>query len=347
MARPMLADRVLRRRMFHSLLRVLPAVGLTASPAVRADGQQRGGAAPSTQVVLALEWLDDRGAQCPTRDQFVAAAEYVAGQRLFGLPSEAAVVLSVGFRRDPSGRYRATLHLEAPDGQALGNRELESDAPTCDELGRAAALAAVLAADSLTVDAQGPAAVRRKLRVSGSLDLANHGWRGEMGPVTLASWGRLPGTAIGIGLLAAVTPYGRWVTEGAFSVWVPQQTDPQPSVAKLSGWRASSDECLQLGRRAPFELRLCVGAELDQIRGDALGLIHAQSPVSTWMGVFAKGSVLYAVGTHLAFRVDVDGVLPFERDYFYYEGQGGQAVVAFRPAPVDADVSVGVSVRIP
>ena len=245
--------------------------------------------------------------------------------------------MRIRISHDAAGGYRATLKLETRDGRSLGERELDSDGTDCRDLGQAVMLAALL-----TIDSMSTSNPPKALHVTQQIP-----WRAEITPAAIVSWGRLPSPAPGLGLRAAVAPAPHWATEVALFTWPSARSADHPPRADFSGWRAALGECLRLAPLARIGLEVLPGAELNAIRGEGLGLKTAYAPVSFWAAPVAGVSGPIAVGHHLALWTAFDVALPLQRDYFYYIAPSGAKVVAFRPAALDLDAALGISVSIP
>jgi hypothetical protein len=291
---------------------------------------------------VALEWEDDdAAARCLDRHAFVQAVEAVAKRPVFSAPSHGGVVLRVRMGRASTG-YRARLTLETIDHDILGTRELAGEATACDELSRAVALAAVLTIESLSTVASPPApSTPPPERTTKSP------WHVELTPSAILSWGRVPSPAPGLGLGAAVLPHAMWSTEASVYAWLAQRAGQQPPTATISGWGVALFECMRVALFVRTQSRWCVGGEVNQTRGEAVGLLGSQSQVSTWMGLRVGTGISTFLGHHVSLRLDLDGSAPLARDDFHYVTSQGAEVVIFKPAAVDLDVALGLVFSFP
>jgi hypothetical protein len=291
---------------------------------------------------VALEWEnDDAAAHCLDRDAFMQAVDAVARRPVFSAPSHGGVVLRVQVGRALTG-YRARLTLETTDHEVVGTRDLAGEATACDELSRAVALAAVLTIESLSAVASPPPP-----RSPPPERTTKSPWLVEITPLAILSWGRIPSPAPGLGMGAAVLPHPMWSTEASVYAWLSQRAGEQPPTATISGWGAALSECIRIAVFVRAQSRLCVGGEVNQTRGEAVGLLAPQSRVSTWSGLRATTGVSAFLGHHVSLRLDLDASAPLARDDFYYLTSRGAEVVIFKPAAVDLDVALGVVFAFP
>jgi hypothetical protein len=298
--------------------------------------------APSPPSV-ALEWEnDDAAAGCLDRSAFVQALDAVAKRPVFSDSAQAGVVLRVHMGRASTG-YRARLTLETKDHEILGARELAGETTGCDELARAVALAAVLTIESLSAVASAPVP-----RAPPPERPTASPWRFEITPLAILSWGRLPSPAPGLGLGAAVVPLPMWATEARAYTWFAQRAGEQPPTATFSGWGAALTECMRVELFVRTQSRWCIGAEVDQTRGEPSGnLQQPHSRVSTWMAIRGGTGLSFLVGRHVSLRLELDASAPLARDDFHYTTSSGKEVVVFKPEAIDLDAALGMSLALP
>ena len=219
------------------------------------------------------------------------------GRPVFAAPADAVLAVEGRAERLVDG-WRAVLRVADRDGAVLGERTVESHAPTCDELGRAVTVTLALLLEPLAAPAAAPPPPARPR------------WQVEVDGAIFAAAGLVPG--VGVGGLGAV-----YLTPPGF-VAVLAQGGVAP-FARAEGAGASADLLRVEGGLAicPLDLhrdawvvRGCVG--LDAGAAFVLAATTAMAERERVL-VQAHGvlSVHWAVAGPLVVRAGLHPVVPF------------------------------------
>ena len=320
-----------------SVLLLLAPAARPADPARYRADETREDRAP---IVASLEWTRSSGAEgCIDRPTLEREVERRLERRVFADASQADVFLRGTVERAEAD-FRVQITMVAANGRGLGQRELRSDAPACSRLDESIALVVALAIDSLRAL---PAA---SLRVP--KDAPRETWSARFAaPTFVGSWGLLPGFGFGLGLDTSVKPAGFWPIEVAWALF------PWSQTAEVGG-RGAKFTALQVGLflcpvvfGARVDVRVCLGAEADYLRGSGFSLDIEHSPATVVLGPAARSVALFPLGRSWSVSAAFSASVPFLRDRFTYKTETGDVYLIHQPARVMLSLGIGLLVQIP
>jgi hypothetical protein len=317
-----------------------------------------GTAAPETSHVR-LEW--EAPPPCPDHDAVIAAMTWFLGEHpREGDPLEVEAHGVV--TRSEDGGWVLDLDTRTPHGE--GHRSLH--AQHCDVLADAAALILALSSDPMTtlervrsvkseVASEAPSDPPPIVRSDVSdppqteppakePEPAPGGLRGGVSFLAAAGWGALPSVYPGVSLTVGL--FGRlwWVEAGWLHWFVKRATAPDaPAVG--------GDFQLSVGvvRGCPvipwrrLQIPICGGFDFGVLRADSAGLPDGRVDRRFWAAFIAGPGLAWEPTPVLAWRVNVEAVVPFDHPSFEIIGAGKIHEVA----PAGVRGLVGLEVRFP
>jgi hypothetical protein len=172
--------------------------------------------------------------------------------------------------------------------------------------------------------------------------------RAFLGVGMVADVGTLPFPALGVEAVGGAA-LGRWWLAAHAAYW-PSRSKTS---ATLSDGRAAGatftlrllgiEACLRPLPGPPrFEPWLCVGPEVDQVRGVGFGVNNAGAGSKTWLSLTAAlgGGVSLSAGARLV--LSIAGVYPTEREHFSLHGVGE----VYRPSALAGRASAGLELEL-
>jgi len=257
-----------------------------------------------------------------------------------------------------SGKARWHLRLEAQELRARDDRGIrgdegrathvrELDAPTCDELAEAAAVAIAVSVRALAKDEAAPPSRPSAVvaRTSGPPlpsrvapeTAAETPWRGLLTFAVASDAGDLPGVGLGLRIGATLT---HAALRAALALgWMP----PRDSLtATGSGGRfqlafAAADACWA-PRRNAWTFLVCAGGELGAYGAEGVGVTSSFSRTTLWRAARAGVGATLALGGPVALVLEAGVIVPLSRPSFVLDGVSP----VYRPASVAARGGVGL-----
>jgi hypothetical protein len=298
-----------------------------------------------------FSWVREQGAEaCPDGRAMRAAVVTRLGRDPFG-PGDGSAIEAIASHAGSTWTARVTAR--AADGQLIGDRELNSSAPTCASLASAAALAVALVIDPDAVartsaaraaPAPSPAAPPRSAgtAVSPSSSPTRDGLASWVDLRAVASAGLLPGFAPGIAIGTDLA-LARWLSlSAALSYW-PEQKQRSGSGAIAFGLSAVSlGACSEPVAFDALGVALCAGALLGSIHSVIYQLIPTAPGDRLWSGLSAGARIYAPRKATVRVSFALDALAPLTRQRFTVGGQPG---TAFRQSAVALDAQLGLGVR--
>ena len=298
-----------------------------------------------------FSWVRQQGAEaCPDGRSMRAAVVVRLGRDPFG-PGDGPAIEAIATHTGST--WSARITARAPDGRLIGDRELNSSAPTCASLAAAAALAVALVIDPdavartsapSAVPAPTPASPPRSAgtAIGRSPSPARDGLASWVDLRAVASAGLLPGFAPGVAIGTDLA-LARWLSLSAALWYWPEQKQRSGTGAIAFGLSAVSVGAC--GEPVAFDvlgLALCAGALLGSIHSVIYQLIPTAPGDRLWSGLSA-GARIYAP-RKAAVRVSfaLDALAPLTRQRFTVGGQPG---TAFRQSALALDAQLGLGVH--
>jgi hypothetical protein len=273
--------------------------------------------------------------------------------RIFWPPRTAAVSAGASVRQDPGGFI---LTLTVRDAEAERSRQL--GAPTCEELGHAAALIIALAVDPTIIERRvdlepptpyptesSPAQRQRHCRLidlpvlhqaaSGPSAIEPLFWRLGLG--TFVSTGLLPGFFPGFGVLGAFQSRTLRL-ELAVSMLLSRVDDPSSGRgASFSLYRAAPRFCFVRAKKG-VGAGPCGGIELGRISGQGFGAVSASEDSALWVASTLGAIVEWRLGSSTLLSVTGDLGIPWRRDQFTWND-----VQLHRPSAVSGTLGLNLA----
>ncbi|MGE0786901.1 MAG: hypothetical protein AB7S26_14610 [Sandaracinaceae bacterium] len=305
-----------------------------------------------------LSWVRLPGAEaCVGSAELARAVEERLGRSVFVSAAEGALAVEGRVER-VDATWRATIHITDAEGQALGERVLDSDAESCERLGATAATAIALMIDPLTAppresatsdpppehedrEAETRVIVERvEVPVPAEPEPTPPRWRIEIDASGAGSLGLLPTAALGgIGAVILEIPdFVPIMLEGAIFPFARAEVDGFGQ-ADFLHVHAGFQICPLALRESGIALQGCLGADAGGVF--AIG----GDPVSNGERVIGQGHA--SVRGHfdligpLTLRVGLHLLIPFRHDTFLAQGMSGEYAV-YTPEPVAGMIDLGV-----
>lgn len=316
----------------------LVVAALAADPAdARAQTEAGAPAGATARAAVELAWAAPSDGDCPSRRAIVESVERILGRPAF--VEQAPVVLRGSIRPADGGKtgWRAEIAL-ATGQETIGTRTLETESARCADFTESLALVIAVALESLETSAP------EVLHVPSE---SPSRWQSELGALTEATAGLVPGLGPGGGLWAAVMPHPDWQIEIDVSrLWGRSAlVDGHGATMDAFGLgaalcrRATPDDIAVLWGCASFDI-----AEL-HATGEELSVIRVASSVVPAAGPKVVGSL--RIGRRWAVRAAFSGEFAFTRDRFYFGDAASGRTDIHRVGPLLITGSLGLGVRIP
>jgi hypothetical protein len=263
-----------------------------------------------------LSWVRSQGAEsCPGPAALRENVSGRLGRDPFG-PS-AAITIEALVSRD-GDEWSAVIHARSQRGELLGTRELESEAPSCESLGEAAALAIALmidpeAAQRVARSGEKPVPPARPLLPAPEPP----SW---LDGRALAAVGLLPGLALG-GVLSADVGLNQTFDLTAALLYLPEQETRKLDARFAFGLTTLSlGGCAQALGRKRLGLQLCATGLLGSIHAVVYDLEPTAPGDRVWVAAAAEARLHATIG-RARISLGALGTLPFTRHRFKAMGQ--------------------------
>ncbi len=320
-------------------------VAFVALIAGRADAQ--------TAHRYAVEWTTAEGAQsCLQQTELISAvAKLVSAEQLTQPEQADRVILGRG---EHPGSWRATLTVVDAAGNPLGEREIQSDAPSCNELSASVALAIALIIDPDRIPA--PAAAFEEPPASAppvpesssrlSIDSRPPPRRAVKGGAVLLS-GVLPAVAIGA-QLEFWQPLVRTNSLRFALAYFGAQTievsgRPEVSV-KLYLVTARAAYCPQLGNHRKVSVFACAGIESGLMVARGQGGGYDNTPARALFALDGALTVDWAlVGPWATSLTGGAALAPFRPQFSYRTA--AEPIDVYRRGVLEGRLEIGLSYR--
>lgn len=315
------------------------AVGSTTAPSAAAEPFSR-------QPSVCLDWTPSIAPRCPSGSWVSSAVESVMGRRVFtGRPCDLVVRGQIE-RMSGAAGFVVTLSLTGRDGEALGERRLESRDRNCSALGGPASLVIALMVEagkarvSLTTP---PEPTPRETEIDAPSSHAQ-GTRTLFAAGITAS-NLLPGLAVGQAFDVGFAP-AHFVPflVGARLYW-PTSSERGGRGGSLWAWHAGASICPDLSTSGRTTLALCVGAQAGAVYGTGFGLDYDESAAEPYLQTDAKLVGSLRLFGSLGVFAELGAAVPLLNARFVYLNGDQSREEVFRPAPVLAFGGIGLELR--
>ncbi len=286
------------------------------------------------ETSVCLTWGARPSAGCPPAKKIEAAVEEILDHRVF---SERSCDIRVGASLRPlsSGGWQADLGFTKSDGEALGDRSLQSKDAACAALTDPLSLVIALMVEdteaqvTLHVPAPqpSPAAVANANRVSANLNVA---------------WGLLPNLGFGATAGFEATVADGWLPLRLDSTfWFPSSSEPAGPGGSFWAWQGGLGLCPTV-LAATVQGRVCGRVEAGAMRGQGSGLPRNETATKPYADVGVYAVLSFPLFSSLAGFVEIGVAAPWIRPRFVYYDPNGFPVEVHRPHAVIPWGGIGI-----
>ena len=290
-----------------------------------------------------LSWVRTDGAEsCIAATQLARTIEARLGRPVFVSAADAEIAVEGRAERTATG-FRAVLVITDADGVTLGDRTLESDAATCDELGELVAITVALMIDPLTAPPEPPPTPTSVPEPEPEPAPAPR-HRLEFDATLVAAVGIAPSPTIGgqATFLARPPSFVPLVLEGSLMPFATVDLgagDRARFVQVLAGIAI----CPLWTRLGSVELHGCVGLDAGAriVTGDAARVDETERLL---IQARATMRAHWDLGRRFTLRAGLHLAVPFRRAAITADGG---ATTLFSPPPVAGMLDLGIGVHFP
>ena len=323
-------------------------------------GQAR---ATDQPVQAQLDWrAGPAGSNCIDGDELRSVVEARLGRQVFTDEATADVRVVGGIVKQ-GDVWRVELRLVSSHGDAMGARELESEAPDCSALDDSLALVLAIMLDLPKAKVPPPAAETSaapstanpppvadqptRLQVPRDTPPRRPPWQLELGVSGLGTSGLLPDPAFGGQVHFAIEPDSFWKLGVALAIYrsvekVVEGTSAGASFTPLeAGWFFCPLALLAAG----LELEACLIQHVGRLKVEGFGFDMNQTQARTYANLGAALAGLIEITGPLSARLALQLQTPLLRETFRYGAQSGSEPSLFRMAPVLVTGQVGLVAR--
>jgi hypothetical protein len=273
---------------------------------------------------------------CPTAEDVQADVEALLGRAIFTSESAGAVEVRCDIMEHQSGSL-ARIDVRAPDGSALGTRELSAGPGECAALRRPLALVLVMLLDSQQPTPEAPPAPAPRRKLQGALN--------AFAGVLVGALPRATG-GLGLGLGPRLSPRLDLRFDAAY--WLPVTAETQQGTgAKFHGVTLGGAACPAWPWGAgPLRLALCGGAQAVLL----VAVPHQVSGRTRELGAYGQGYLtvnLQARWAGYLLEAALGPTLAFTRPEFFLVESDGSKLEVQRPARWGAIFRLGLIIPAP
>lgn len=314
-----------------------------------------------TAETAALSWVLGEGAEgCPAEVDVAGAIAEQLGRRALVPRDQAELVVEAKLVARPGGGFHVAITMFRGD-EIVGQRELESESPSCQLAAENAALVIALAIDPeaslervaipagkrrsepLPPPAPPPIPEPAKPTANPPPSPAAPPWQGDLELAVGVVTGTVPDVSLGLFIrgraLPPSLPFGIEL-EGAY---VPSQSvDVAPGKgAHFAEFHAGAALCSRPPRATSLWGALCAGANVGAVSGKAYGY-EVTPPFSTLtVALSARGRLGLRVARGFSLVAGPDLEVPLKRDYFEAESPEATEPI-FRSSAVGLGFELGM-----
>jgi hypothetical protein len=289
---------------------------------------------------LEIAWSQAPGGEtCIDRRELVAKVESVVGRGAFAPAGEGATVVLGSVGPASAGHGWVAVVEARVAGATATRREVRVDTSDCRQLDEAIVLVVALMADSTSEAESRPLvlrlpAPRAPASVGIGLDVA-------------ASFGMLPGVAVGVGLASEIQIPPVWPIILWTHVWLPSQALEGGSGGRLGAYTVGVGLCPLSLEEPRWALAGCLGASAGVIDSSGVALDVSE----TRSLAFAEGEIRARMRVRIAGPVfvgfDLAAGLPVTRYAYRFTQADGTVHDVFQTAPVIPEAGARLEVRVP
>lgn len=314
-----------------------------------------------------LDWQGGpSGSNCIDADALRRAVEARLGRELFA-PKGQGDVRVTGAITEGDGKWLVRITLTSTPGDAMGERELESESRDCSALDDSLALVLAVMLDipktRIPAPARQPSAVEpaaeqrtpppapppptSKLRVPKDTPPRRPRWHFEVGLAGLGAYGLLPDVTFGLRGHVAVKPPEFWKVGVDLATYasVDETLGAAEAGASFSPKELGIFVCPLDLPLAAFTLEGCLAQHVGTLRVQGFGFDANEEQTRPYVNLGAAFAASLGIVEPLSVRLGIDAQTPLLRETFRYGDQDGQEPSLFRMAPVLLAGQIGVAAQ--
>lgn len=296
-----------------------------------------------------LSWTRAPGAEgCIDADALAAAVDARLGRTAFKVADERTIRIEAHVRPFERG-WHVAISVRAPDGESLGQRELEERGADCRVLDDVLVLvlALIIDPDAAMREPAPPPPIPPPIppppppapKPPEPTRPPEVPWAFGASGSVIAAGALLPGAAVGGALRFELDPPGlpRLAVRG--SVWWEDERRAGAQGARFGLVTTGLSACPALGL-----LEICGGLEVGRMAAEGFGFDRSQQSASAVLYVVVEPQLRVPLATRLALIASIGTWIPLVRPRFVFD-QAGQAVLLHQPSPAALVGHVGLALR--
>jgi hypothetical protein len=289
---------------------------------------------------LEIAWSQAPGGEsCIDRRELVAKVESVVGRGAFAPAGEGATVVLGSVGPVVAGQGWAAVVEARVAGATASRREVRVDASDCRQLDEAIVLVIALMADSTREDQARPLV----LRLPAQSAPASIG----IGLDVAATFGMLPGVAVGLGLASEIRVPPVWPILLSTHAWLPSQALEGGSGGRLGAYTFGVALCPLSIEEPRWAADGCLGGSAGVIDSSGVALAVSETESRAFAEGEARAQVRVRVAGPVFVALDLAAGLPVTRHAYRFTQADGTVHDVFQTAPVVPEAGARLEVRVP
>jgi hypothetical protein len=289
---------------------------------------------------LEIAWSQAPGGEsCIDRRELVAKVESVVGRGAFAPAGEGATIVLGSVGPAAAGHGWVAVVEARVGGAAATRREVRVDTPDCRELDEAIVLVVALMADSTSEGPSRPLV----LRLPAPSAPASIG----IGLDVAATFGMLPGVAVGLGLASEITIPPVWPILLWTHVWLPSQALDAGSGGRLGAYTFGAGLCPLSIEEPRWSVAGCLGGSAGVIDSSGVALDVAETQTRAFAEGEARAQVRVRVAGPVFVGLDIAAGLPVTRHAYRFTQADGTVHDVFQTAAVVPEAGARLEMRVP
>ncbi len=312
--------------------------------------------AQSPTPLVSLVWDNTAAPACIDQAHLQSAVEARLQRPLFRPGTQPQFVIR-GQAGGSSGAWQAVLRVWDDGGRYVGDREIRSEAPTCDQLGDALGLVLAMIIESprehvslhLPPPPPQPSASLAPLPAPAARVPAAPPprlWHLDSSASATAGWGVLPGAAFGWRLTssAANDSTRAFAFLGA---WNETRTVTHDVTIRAAAWQAGLGWCPWSWGKGIVQLEPCAALSGGQVAGRGQGLDVTRS-ARPWFAHAEVGAALSLhAQRHVFVRLGAMAAIGVVRARFFYDRADGSPQQLWKAPEISPRFDLGIGLRLP
>jgi hypothetical protein len=283
-----------------------------------------------------LSWSPASAEGCIDQVTLAARVEQVVGRRVFSAHASPESIIQGRVVPGRDGRGWLAVIEARSEGTVTSRRELALAASDCRQLDEAIVLVVALMVDSSEEQqaplALPPPAARPSVAIGADL---------------VITYGMLPGTTLGFGLVSDFALPPLWPLALSTHVWPATDARQEGSGGALGAWTVGAEICPPMLARRDWAFCGCAGGAGGAVSAIGVGLDVSRSNTRPYVQADVRVGLRLRVVGPLFAAVDVEGAVPFTRDRYSYVQADGTVHDVFQTAPVIALGHARLEIRVP